>query len=166
MDFETMLLGILATAAFLLPILYIQRRQKSQANKEQQAFVAAAQLQGLQLSEFDFWADQYGIGLDKAQGKLFYRNASELDPQEVVLYLEQVRRCTFDNVHREQNGNRIIDMIVLRIGLYGPKSPELYLPFYNREGSLMLSGELQLAEKWCRLIQQHVAKQPQQPVQV
>lgn len=166
MDFETILLGILATAVFLLPILYIQRKQKSQANKGQQAFVAAAQLHGLQLSTSDFWGNQYGIGLDKVQGKLFYRNASELDPQEVVIDLGQVRRCSFDNVHREQNGNRIIDMIVLRIGLHGPKAPELYLPFYNREGNLMLSGELQLAEKWCHLIQQQLADQPRQAVQV
>ncbi len=166
MDFETMLLGILAVAVFLLPILYIQRKQKSQAGKERRAFVMAAEQQGLQLSEFDFWADQYGIGVDSVQGRLYYRNASELDPQEVVLHLNQVRRCTFDNVHREQNGNRIIDMIVLRIGLHGPKAPELYLPFYNREGNLMLSGELQLAEKWCKLIQEQMVHQPQKAVQV
>lgn len=159
MDFETLLLGVLATAVFLLPILYIQRKQKTDANKAQQAFVDAAQLHGLQLTEFNFWGDQYGIALDAAQGKLYYRNAHPQDPQEVLLYLDKVHRCTFDNVHRDQNGNRIVDKIVLRIGLQGPKAPELSLPFYNREGNLMLSGELQLAEKWCKLIRENMVKQ-------
>jgi hypothetical protein len=153
MDFEVILLGILATAVFLVPIVIIQSRQKGQSNKAMQAFLTAAVQQGLHLGKHDYWNEQYGIGLDETKAKLYYWHNDPVDPQEVVIDLETVRRSTVENVYREVNGNRIIDSIGLRVALHGAKSPELYLPFYNKEGSMMLSDELPLAEKWKGIIQ-------------
>ncbi|WP_040574655.1 hypothetical protein [Pontibacter sp. BAB1700] len=164
MDLEAIVLGILATAVFLVPIFFIQRKQKGEANKAKKAFLAAASAQGLNIGQHDFWNERYGIGMDEAQGQIFYWHNEEADLQESIIDLSSVRKTSIDNMHRDVNGNRIIDMIVLRVALHGPKAPELYLPFYNREGSMMLSGELQLAEKWSNIIQQNMAKM--QAVQV
>ena len=164
MDLEAIVLGLLATAVFLVPIFFIQRKQKGNANKAKQAFLAAAAKQGLTIGQHDFWNERYGIGLDEAQGRLYYWHHDEVEPKEINIDLGSVRRSTVDNMYRDVNGNRVIDMIALRVALHGPKAPELNLPFYTKEGSMMLSGELQLAEKWSNIIQQRTAKM--QAVQV
>lgn len=164
MDSVTIILGVLATAVFLVPIFYIQRKQKGQANKAKQAFLEAANEQGLQIGRHDFWNEQYGIGLDEAKSRLFYWHNNGYDPQEVVVDLGSVKRCVVDNVHHDVNGNRIIDSIVLRVAMHGPKATELYLPFYSKEGNMMLSGELQLAEKWSGIVQHSMVNR--QAVQV
>ncbi|WP_299700534.1 hypothetical protein [uncultured Pontibacter sp.] len=156
MDFETIILGLLCLGAFLVPIFYIQRMQTGQTNKALKVFLAAAEQQGLHLSKHDLWNEQYGIGLDETKGKLYYWHNDAVDPQEVLIDLGTVRRSTVENMYREVNGNRIIDSIGLRVSLHGAKAPELYLPFYTKEGSMMLSNELPLAEKWNAILQSAV----------
>jgi hypothetical protein len=161
MDFETIMLGLLALAVFLVPIFYIQRKQKGQANKVEQVFLEASQKQGLNLSKYDFWNEQYGIGMDEAHSKLYYWNNATQDPLEVLIDLHSIRRSAVDNMYREVNKNRVIDMIVLRLALHGPKSPELYLTFYNKDGSMMLNDELLLASKWDSILKSRIVPTPQ-----
>src|SRR5690606_16013069 len=119
---------------------------------------------GLQLGQQGFWNEQYGIGLDETNNRLFYWHLDGLKPQEVVVDLGAVKQSAVDNVFRDVNGNRIIDAIGLRLSQSGGKSPNLYLPFYTKEGSMMLSGELQLAEKWNAIVLSKIASR--QAVQV
>jgi hypothetical protein len=161
MDLEVILMGVLATAVFLVPIIIIQYKQKGQATKTMQAFLTASVQQELHLGMYDFWNEQYGIGLDETKGQLYYWHNDAVDPQEVVIDLGTVRRSTVENVYREVNDNRIIDSIGLRVALDGPKAPELYLSFYTKEGSMMLSNELPLAGKWNAILQSSKAVAPQ-----
>lgn len=148
MDSSTILLGILAVALFIVPVYYIQHRQKTQVYKAKQPFLAAAQQQGVSLGQHDFWNEQYGIGLDTTNSRLFYWSSDAHAPQQVVIDLGTVKHIALENMHREVSGNRIIDSIGLRLSLSGAKAQSLYLPFYDKEGNMMLNGELQLAEKW------------------
>lgn len=135
--------------------------QVGQVNKAVKVYLAAAEQHGLTIGQHDFWNQRYGLGLDEGQRKLFYWHDDAHDPQEVVVELNEVRKCTVNNVYREVNGNRIIDMIGLRLTMQGARSPELYLSFYDKEGSMMLSNELPLAEKWNGIIQASTAASPQ-----
>jgi hypothetical protein len=99
MDFETIMLGLLAVAVFLVPIFYIQRKQKGQANKVEQVFLEASQKQGLNLSKYDFWNEQYGIGLDEVNNKLYYWNNTAQDPQEVLVDVHSIQeKCSGQHV--------------------------------------------------------------------
>ncbi|MBX0331854.1 hypothetical protein K3G39_01240 [Pontibacter sp. HSC-14F20] len=164
MDISTIIMGILAVALFIIPIYYIQHKQKSNVSKAKQPFLDAANQQGLQLGQHDFWNEQYGIGLDQSGNRLFYWHHDGQKPQETIIDLGAVKQSVVENMHREVNSNRIIDTIGLRLSVSGTKSPNLYLPFYDKEGSMMLSGELQLAEKWNAIIQSKMASR--QAVQV
>ena len=157
MDTSTIVLGILSMALFVIPLYYIQHKQKSNVSKAKQPFLEAANRQGLQLAQQDFWNEQYGIGLDEASNRLFFWHNDGQKPQEVVIELGTVKQSILENLHHEVNGNRIIDSIGLRLSLNGAKLPNLYLPFYDKEGNMMLNGELQLAEKWNAIIQNKMA---------
>ncbi|MDO6391300.1 hypothetical protein Q4E40_14260 [Pontibacter sp. BT731] len=153
MEISTIVMGILALALFVIPIYFIQNKQKAKLNKAKQPFIEAAHRHGLHLGRHDVWNGQYGIGLDEANNRLFYWHNEKPNPQETIIDLGSVKQCVVDNVHRDVNGNRIIDAIGLRIALHGAKAASVYLPFYITEDIMMLKGELQLAEKWNSIIQ-------------
>lgn len=157
MDTSTIVLGILSVALFIIPLYYIQHKQKLKVSKAKQPFLDAATRQGLQLGQQDFWNEQFGIGLDEASNRLFYWHIDGQKPQESVIELDTVKQSILENLHHDVNGNRIIDSIGLRLSLIGAKVPNLYLPFYDKEGNMMLNGELQLAEKWNAIIQNKMA---------
>lgn len=151
-------------ALFVIPIYYIQHKQKSNANKAKQPFMEAASRHGLQLGQHDFWNEQYGIGLDETNNRLFFWHLDGQKTQAEVIDLDTVKQCSLENLHRDVNGNRIIDTIGLRLSVSGGKASNLYLPFYDKEGSMMLSGELQLAEKWQGIIKQRLVSKQAMPV--
>ncbi|MCP2044285.1 hypothetical protein [Pontibacter sp. HSC-36F09] len=161
MDTSTILMVIVTLALFVVPAIYIQRRQKSKLNIAKQPFIEAANRQGLQLGEHDFWNEKYGIGLDEANNRLYFWHKEDNDPQETILDLGSVKQSVVENAHRDVNGNRIIDAVGLRIAFYGAKATSVYLPFYVTKDIMMLKGELQLAEKWNAIIQKRIVQTPQ-----
>jgi hypothetical protein len=94
------------------------------AGKSLQVFLDAAKLQELQLSKYDFWNEQYGIGLDETRRKLYYWHNDAQHPKELLVDLGSIRKSEVENVFREVNANRVIDHIGLRLALLGAKSPE------------------------------------------
>ena len=161
MDTSTIVMGLLALALFVIPVYYLQHKQKSKLNKAKQPFMEAANRKGLNLGQHDVWDEQYGIGLDEVNNRLFYWHNDQDEPQETSLDLGSVKQCEVDNAHRDVNGNRIIDAIGLRIALHGSKATSVYLPFYVTKDIMMLRGELQLAEKWNAIIQKRIVQTPQ-----
>ncbi|SIT77487.1 hypothetical protein [Pontibacter indicus] len=157
MDTSTIVMGILALALFVVPIYYIQQKQKSKLNKAKQPFLDAAQRHGLQLGKYDFWNEQYGIGLDETESRLFYWHNETGIPQEMITELSSVKQSIVDSAYRENNGNRIFDAIGLRLMLQGAKESSVYLPFYLTKDIMMLKGELKLAEEWNAIIQHNIS---------
>jgi hypothetical protein len=159
MDFETLIIGLLAMAVFIVPIYLIQIKQKGNSGKMLAGFRAMAAQQQLHFTRLDSWNDNYAIALDEVQQKLMYMNGLEANtPYLIIDFLKEVKKCTLINEHRDINGNRVIDRIALHLTLHSGKQREQELVFYDREQSMILSGELPLAEKWCLLISETVAK--------
>jgi hypothetical protein len=158
MDLATLIIGLLSVAVFIVPVLYIQRKQKGNSGKLLAAFMAAGAQQGLRITKHERWNEQFAIGLDETQHKLFYMNKQALTPQQVVVDLAEVKNCAVVNMSRDVNGSRIIDLIGLRFSFHNTKWPEQLLEFYNKEESMLLSGELQLAEKWRVIVSDAMAQ--------
>ncbi|WP_018477592.1 hypothetical protein [Pontibacter roseus] len=157
MDLETIVIGLFALAVFVLPILYIQRKQKAKAGKALGNFLALGEQHQLRLTQHESWNEFYAIGLDEGQRKLFYLNQQEAQVPPIVVDLTEVKKCEVANEYRELNGNRIIDLIGLRLTFRNPAQREQILEFYSKEGNTMLSVELQLARKWSDRINAAIA---------
>ncbi|GAB3196254.1 hypothetical protein ABID22_002830 [Pontibacter aydingkolensis] len=148
MDLETLIIGAISLAVFIVPIILIQSKQKAKKNKLLSEFLASGEQQQLRITQYDFWNQCYGIGLDEVQQKLFYANKCAGKEQQLVINLAEVSKCRLVSEKREVNGNVVFDLIGLHISFRNPKLPDQHLEFYNKEISLSLMDELQLAEKW------------------
>ncbi|WP_299825355.1 hypothetical protein [uncultured Pontibacter sp.] len=150
MDFVTIIIGLISLALFIVPIMYISRKQKQVAGKAMQEFLALAGQQELSLTKYDFWNQRFALGLDEKQHKLFYFCKQADKEQVLLLDLADVKSCELVKDSREVNDNKIIDLIALRLSFRAAK-PQL-LVFYQKEDNMLLGGELQLATKWSAII--------------
>jgi hypothetical protein len=158
MNSETIIIGLLSVALFVVPIMYIQHKQKQKAGKALQEFlVMAGQLQ-VKPTQHELWNDRYAISLDEEQKKLFYLKKDDVKEQKHIVNLADTKRCAVVSVSRDVNGSKIIDQIGL--SLTSRTGKDLYLGFYNKEESLNMSGELLIAQKWSGLINAAIAAVP------
>jgi hypothetical protein len=156
MDLSNIIIGIVALALFVVPIMYIKSIQKKKAARHLQEFLDLGKAQQLTLTRHEFWDDNYGIGLDEGQQKLFYVNKFAGREQQLVVPLANMKQCTVSTTNREANGSKIMEQIGLRFVSRNPKDREMYLEFYNREVNLMLSEELQIANRWSALANESI----------
>ncbi|WP_266203384.1 hypothetical protein [Pontibacter kalidii] len=157
MDLTTIVIGCLALAVFIVPIMYLQRKQKEKTGKASAEFLAMGEQQQVRLAKYELWNDRYGIGLDEEQKKLFYLRKDDAQEQKLLLNLADFKKSSVSSASRDVNGTKVFDLIELRLTSRNAKHSELRLEVYDKEVSIMLSGELQLAEKWNTLINASIA---------
>lgn len=157
MDLQTIIIGVLALAVFIVPVYLIQSKQKKQSVKVLDELLSFSEEQQLRLTRLDFWNEVFAIGIDETNRKLVYYNKQDFSPRQVIIDLADVKNCEVVKESREVNGNLIIDQIVLRFSFDGPKKQEQRLEFYNREQNMMLSSELHFARKWVEIVNDHTA---------
>lgn len=163
MDITSAIIGLISLALFIVPILYIQGKQKKGTKKLLDDYARLAEKHRLTISKSDSWNNCFVIGLDKAQSKLLYLKKQKEKEHVVLINLPDVETCTVTNLHRDVNNNRVIDFIGLRFKLRGPKQAEQALEFYNKDESMYLSDELLLCEKWSAIVNANLQAAYQQP---
>ena len=119
-------------------------------------FLGLARSQQLQLTRHEFWDDCYGVGLDEGQQKLFYVKKHQDTAQQQVVTLADMKSCSVSTTSRDSGGNKVIEQISLRFTPRNPSAKEFYLEFYSHEVNLMLSEELQTANKWSDVVNESI----------
>lgn len=152
MDIASVIIGLVSLALFIVPVIYIQGKQKKAETRLQEDFLRVARQQQLVISQHDLWNSRFAIGIDTDKGVLFYLKKWEEGKEELQIHLSEVASCRVNNENREVNGNRVIDLIELRFTFRGSKLREQALEFYSKEESMSLSEELLLAEKWKSIV--------------
>ncbi|WP_073851639.1 hypothetical protein [Pontibacter flavimaris] len=158
MDLTTIVIACLALVVFIVPIMYLQRNQKQKTGEASAEFLALAEQQQARLTKHELWNDRYAIGLDEGQKKLLYLRKDDVQEQKLFLHLADFKKSTVSSESRDVNGTKVFDLIELRLAPRNPKHAEVRLEFYNKEVSIMLSGEMLLAQKWSSLISASIAE--------
>lgn len=150
MELQSIIIGVLCLAVFIVPIFLLQKRQ---SGKSLQDYSDMAAKQGLSILKNEFWDPCYALGVDPDKKMLFYTKKHEEGYDQVLIDLSQVEKCTVSNISREVKGDKVIDnvglLLTYRLGL---KLSPTYLEFYNKEETLNLNEELLLAKKWEAII--------------
>ncbi|WP_114783536.1 hypothetical protein [Botryobacter ruber] len=152
MDLETIITGLVFLALCILPVIYVQRKQKAKKKKLIKEFTSLAQHRQITISQHDFWQPDYAIGIDTVNKKLLYTRKKEGNEQLIVVDLQDLKQCRVNNLYRDANGSRTIDLIELSLVFANAKTPEKKLEFYNREVNLNFNDELLLAQTWENII--------------
>lgn len=137
-------------------ILYRWLRIKTRNNRKVEPLKAFVLENNAQLSDMDSW-DRSLIGIDrKGPGTLFFiRKMPEGEVREKI-DLGEVSGCWMSKKDRtvsyKKESVAVIDRIEVILSFHD-RRPQVVLEFYNEQyDSIVLSGELQLAQKWAEVI--------------
>jgi hypothetical protein len=156
-----MSLGLIITGAlclFLFIIILVAARNSKR--KKQNTFLnplnSLAEGANCKISQYDIWNDSV-IGIDNTRNFVFAIRKTIDNETSVTINLAEVFRCRIAEVSRTtgpKEGNFIaFDRIDLVFMCKDKSKADIVVEFYNANTDrLTLTGELQLAQKWCMLI--------------
>lgn len=120
-----------------------------------QKLTQLAATQNSVITQYEF-GGHYIIGIDEKKNILFFYNPKATNQTEQTIILSHFQACKVNNKSKkagtEGNTQTIIEAIQL---CFVPKTagkPDAILEFYNTQIAMQLSGEVQAAEKWSKLI--------------
>jgi len=156
-----MSLGLIigVAAVLLLAVVIIVSATKSRKEKKIKFLDPLNELasrEGSHISRHDIWSDSV-IGIDESSNKVFVVRKTAGSESGKVIDLTEVFRCRVSEISRTsgpKEGNvKVFDRIDLVFMNKEKSKPDTVVEFYNSNTDrLTLAGELQLAEKWCVLV--------------
>lgn len=154
-DFSTAAIGFAAILAFVLPIAFIYsstQKTKKQAFRLLESLASANNCALLQKEHFA----SFCMGIDNEK-KMFFFVDTEIKSEQssIVIKLENFNRCVIDKetieVKSETTTTIEITKLMLRFrGKEGHTDQQVVL--YDGEKKAQVFGELQLAERWKKII--------------
>ena len=158
------MIGGLTVAAFVVPLVLLTRGRKVKEKKFLQALTDMAGKSGNSISEHEYFNNTV-IGIDKKSHFVFFIRKTNPGEASQEVDLKDVFRCrvlnTSNTVSQKTSTYTVIEKIQLVFAFKDKTRPETYLEFYNNDhDNLTVSGELQIAEKWARIINENIAKMP------
>lgn len=156
-----MSLGLIigVAAVLLLAVIIIVSTSKSRKEKKTRFLDPLNELasrEGSRISRHDIWSESV-IGIDENTKKVFLVRRTAGSEAEFVINLAEIFRCRVAEISRvsgPKEGNiKAFDRIDLVFMNKEKSKPDAVVEFYNSNTDrLTLAGELQLAEKWCILV--------------
>ncbi|MGE5395628.1 MAG: hypothetical protein ACM3P1_12875 [Candidatus Saccharibacteria bacterium] len=113
------------------------------------------------ITQYDIWHNSV-IGMNNSDAELYFIKNSSDDQTFQKISLSDIRRCRVNEVSRTVSIKESIIKVVERVEVIMTSKvknkPDTVIEFYNQETDrLEIFGELQLAEKWCKLLNDTVS---------
>ncbi|NUO02039.1 MAG: hypothetical protein HUU01_15650 [Saprospiraceae bacterium] len=159
MELSSAIIGGVCLILFILPIYLLNKSGVQKEKRRLNAMLALGEKYGLKLTTTDGW-NGYTIGLDEHAGKLIYVKSTDEDQREILIDLNDIRQCNIVNTPREikskSGTQRIVDRLELQFLYKKPETAPVLMEFYDGRKQFQLSGELQMVEKWAKIIRQTI----------
>ena len=140
----------------MLPFIIINRHSRNKEKPFLESLSGLAQKNNYTVSQHDIWSNA-AIGMDEAANLVFFTKKVK-DIQIVQqLALAEIKKCrvmiTSSIASNKDDSNfKEVDTLGLAFACKEKGNEEIVLEFYNAGiNSSGLTGELQLAERWCKL---------------
>lgn len=151
MDLGTAILGMVAIAICVLPIIWLQKIQKKGANTLLFALTELASKHHAVLSTKEVHRD-FAIGMDESKNFLFFIKKSKDEDIAEAIDLAEITSCKVINTHMSFNthdgARKVIEKLVLSFVPAVENKVTVNLEWYDMYKNVQLSGELQLIERW------------------
>lgn len=166
MDWGTALVGGILILVCILPFVLMNIAGKKKKRQFLQLLFDLAAKNNCKISQHDHWSET-AIGLDETAGVLFFIKKVKEDVISRQVDLAGVQKCRVINAHNPASGKGgsalVIEKIELAFAYLDKGRAETTLEFYNDETDSFLSGELQQAEKWSKIVNACAAQTVQKP---
>jgi hypothetical protein len=164
MDLGTIIITIVFIAIVTVPFILTGYSKKRKKKNLFRRLTEMAENDDCTITQHEFCAD-FVIGLDGMANRLFFYKKVETLEIAKSLHLREFKSCKVFNSNRTVvNKNEkyyVVDKLELIFYPAEKRAPEISIELYNDEyDSLTLSGELQLAEKWEKLLNERLKTPP------
>ena len=154
MDSETSILALIVILTCMIPIILLKGGAVFKKRKFGRLLSEAAQKHNTTIIQYEQWNNS-AIGLNKNATQLFIVNKGEAKATSKTLVLSSFNKCSVVNENSgaayKEGSFKVTNAIELE--LTGENSRLARINFYHIDkDSPLLTDELELAEKWCRII--------------
>ncbi len=151
------IITVLVLLAFcILPIVIMNQKRKKKASESLQLLKNLAEENQCTITEHELF-NQIIIGIDKNAHQLFFVRTIEGKKSQQKIYLSDVKRCRMEETGRTVDSIHVIEKIDLAFAPLASNQKEITLNIYSADyDNLTLSGEIQFAEKWAKLVNDHL----------
>ena len=158
-DLGTTLVGVVGLALFALPFVYDYRNRKKKEKLLFQSLNGIAQEHNCKISQYEFCSDII-IGLDESKNFVFFLRKRKENFISQHVDLSEIQTCRTAKKARTiktKDGNLvIIDRIELCFTPTNNRMNEIRFEFYYKELNSQLIGQLQLADKWAKQLNERI----------
>jgi len=156
----TITMGIFILICIILFVI-INGNKKKKAKQFLQTLNDFAEKENCKISTYDIWNNSV-IGIDDATNRVFVIRKINDNETSQRINLAEIFRCRVVEVSRTsgpKEGNmKAFDRIDLVFSNKDKSKVDIVVEFYNANTDrLTLTGELQLAEKWCKITNDKIA---------
>ena len=156
MSLTLIITGVVCLLLFSMILVLVGKSKKEKQIKFLYPLHNLAQTAHCSITRYDIWNDSV-IGIDDTRNFVFAIRKTKEHENTEIIDLTEVFRCRVAEISRTsgpKEGNiKIFDRIDLVFTNKNKSKAETSIEFYNSNTDrLTLAGELQLAEKWCILI--------------
>lgn len=158
-------IGIIFLLCITIYVISISNKKK----KENKFLNNISRLSGInigKITRYEIW-DHSVIGMNDSDAELYFIKNSSDDQTFQKIQLSEFQRCWVNEVSRtvaiKGSSIKVVEKVELILGNKQKSKPDTVIEFYNQHsGKLDLTGELQLAEKWRKLINEKISSDPKQ----
>lgn len=153
MDLGVTLIGVLTVALCAMPFIITYRSRKKKEKQFLLSLNEIAKQHDCIITQYEVFGN-FTIGIDESKNFVFFvLNAQEELKQQQYVDLSTIKTCEITKNHRlTSKKEKVIDRLSLNLDFVDKSKPNVILDFYNSDVSYQLNGEIQLAEKWNKLI--------------
>jgi len=162
MESGTTITGIILLLIFVLPIVFLNRKRKKDGKQFSSELFDFASKNNCKISEHELW-NNTALGMDKEKHQLYFIKNAANNKIKYKIDLLEIQKCrvvnTIRNIKYKGETHKVIDRLELAFIFRDKNKPEVFLEFYNTDvDSATLSGELQLIEKWFKIVDEQLGQ--------
>ncbi len=159
LDFGTLSIGILAVIICVLPFVVDYRSRKKKENNLLQPLKKFAQQQNAQISEYEV-CKNFIIAIDKKENSFFFYKEEKDNIISQFIDLDTIQTCQVITAHKTMTNAKGNYKVVakLELSFISNSKTERIIEFFDADISPQLNGEIQLIEKWNKLINKQLKK--------
>lgn len=154
MESGTLIIGVVIVLACFLPLLFVYINRKREEKSILRYVNDYAQSKNSSINIHDLW-NNTAIGIDSNKHILYFLRKTSTD-EIVEIHLKDLQKCKLLSTkasYNEKGNKESVSKIDLVLTYSDTQKPVKLLEFYNtRYDNLTLNSELQLAEKWEKIV--------------
>ena len=148
MDLSTLIIGLFMVALCALPFILTGSIRKKNEKEIKNRIFDLAKLDNTIILQSDFWY-KTSIGINTNSNELFFYRKINNCETSLKINLNDYQRCRIVKFNDSSNHIEILQLILVP---NSSNKTEILLEFYNAEFYPQINLEVQLIEKWSKLI--------------